>query len=370
MYQKLKFIFNKLQDELSKGIFLYKLNCALFKDSKSFDYLMPAGDNGLRTHTLNFLETITSLYGFSCENKPASLFNFLLKYPKHEKIVIYGAGNMGQETYRGLKDWDINVECFCDSDKNKHDTICCGIPVVSPETLVKKYRDSTVIISVWSDKALPAIVDNLLKHGFTMTQLVSTFNICDQYFCYPFFLPADNETYLDIGCFDGNSIADYIKFCSGRYKNIIGLEPDTFNFKTTVDMVNARKFRNVEIIPKGAWSSTTELHFTNVGNGSSRIVENGNAIVPATRIDDVLAGYEFNNLLIKMDVEGAELEALKGAESTLLNNKPRLAVCIYHKPEDIIDIPMFLSDLVPEYRFFIRHNNLYNMTETVLFASV
>jgi FkbM family methyltransferase len=370
MYQQLKSVFSKLQDELSKEIFLYKLICALSKDYKTFDYVIPAGNNGLREYTQNFLKTITSLYDFSCENKPVPLFKFLLGYDGHKKTVIYGSGNTGQETYHGLKDWGINVECFCDSDKNKHGTLCCGIPVISPETLAEKYNNSIIIISVWSEKSFSVIVENLLKYGFKMMQLVSTFSISDQYFCYPFFLPTDNETYLDIGCLDGNSIADYIKFCSGRYKNIIGLEPDTLNFKTTVNMINDKKFKNVNIISKGVWSSTTELHFNNTGNGSSRIVESGDVIVPVTKIDDVLAGYEGGNMLIKMDVEGAELEVLKGAKSTLLSNKPRLAICLYHKPEDIIDIPVFLSDLVPEYRFFIRHNNLYNMTETVLFAFI
>jgi FkbM family methyltransferase len=369
MYKQLKTIFNKLQDDMSQEIFLYKLRCALSKDYKPFDYLVPAVRNGLESYTLNFLKMITA-YADTIENEPVPLFNFLLEYDRAQRIVIYGSGNMGQETYKGLKDWGINVECFCDSDKNKYDTVCCGLPVISPETLVKKFRDSIIIISVWSEKSLPVIVENLLKYGFKIEQLVSTFNIRDQYFCQPFFPPADNEIYLDVGCLDGISIADYIKFCSGRYKKIIGFEPDTGNFKTTMNMVNDKKFKNIDVIPKGAWSSNTELCFTNAGNGSSKIVENSGIMVPVTKIDDVMADYEDNDILIKMDIEGAELEALKGAENIIRNHKPRLAICLYHKPEDIIDIPLFLNNTVPEYNFFIRHNNLYNMTETVLFAFV
>jgi FkbM family methyltransferase len=373
MYQQLKSVFSRLQDDISRKIFLYRLGSALSGEYESIDYWVPSGRDELKASTLNFLKTIVNFYGCPDENKetaPKPFFNFLLEYSGHKKVVIYGSGSKGQEAYKGLKDWGINVECFCDSDKNRHDTMCCGIPVISPETLVKKYIHSIIIISVWTEKSVSKIVQNLLKCGFKTAQLVSTFNIYDdQYFCYPFFSPIDNEIYLDIGCFNGNSIADYIKSSHGRYKKILGFEPDTFNLKMTADMVNDKKFKNVEIIPKGAWSSTTELYFTNAGS-ASRIVNNGGTTVPVTKIDDVLSGYEYDNILIKMDIEGAELDALKGAECVIRNNKPRLAICIYHKPEDIIDIPVFLSGLVPEYRFFIRHNNLYSMTETVLFASV
>jgi len=70
---------------------------------------------------------------------------------------------------------------------------------------------------------------------------------------------------------------------------------------------------------------------------------------------------------IKMDIEGAELNALKGAANTIKKNKPRLAICVYHKPEDILEIPVFLSELVPSYQFYLRHHSQYYI-ETVLYA--
>lgn len=70
---------------------------------------------------------------------------------------------------------------------------------------------------------------------------------------------------------------------------------------------------------------------------------------------------------IKMDVEGAELEALKGAEATIKRDKPRCAICVYHKPEDIDTITEYLHKLVPEYKFYMRHYSLCDY-ETVLYA--
>jgi hypothetical protein len=69
-----------------------------------------------------------------------------------------------------------------------------------------------------------------------------------------------------------------------------------------------------------------------------------------------------------MDIEGSEIEALKGAAYTIKTKKPRIAVSVYHKPEDIINIPLFLQELMPEYKFYLRHDCLVNLTETVLYA--
>ena len=70
---------------------------------------------------------------------------------------------------------------------------------------------------------------------------------------------------------------------------------------------------------------------------------------------------------IKMDVEGSELDALEGAKQTILNNKPKLAVCLYHKTKDFIDIPNLIHNLVPEYKLYVRHHS-FSVNETVLYA--
>ena len=70
---------------------------------------------------------------------------------------------------------------------------------------------------------------------------------------------------------------------------------------------------------------------------------------------------------IKMDVEGSELEALKGARRTIVRDKPKLAICIYHKPEDMLTLPWYIKSLVPEYKLYLRHHSVM-ATETVLYA--
>jgi hypothetical protein len=78
-----------------------------------------------------------------------------------------------------------------------------------------------------------------------------------------------------------------------------------------------------------------------------------------------------SEIFIKMDIEGSELEALKGSADTIAARKPKLAICLYHKTEDFWEIPLYLHDLTPEYKLFVRHHTaIFDLKETVLYAMV
>ena len=70
---------------------------------------------------------------------------------------------------------------------------------------------------------------------------------------------------------------------------------------------------------------------------------------------------------IKMDIEGAEYPALRGAEQTIRSFRPKLAISIYHQISDFVDIPRFLHGLNLDYDFYVEHHTIYQ-NETVLFA--
>jgi hypothetical protein len=71
-----------------------------------------------------------------------------------------------------------------------------------------------------------------------------------------------------------------------------------------------------------------------------------------------------------MDIEGAELDALKGAEETIKRDKPKLAICIYHKDSDFVETPEYIHEFVPEYRLYVRHHGRTSARETVLYAVI
>jgi FkbM family methyltransferase len=86
-------------------------------------------------------------------------------------------------------------------------------------------------------------------------------------------------------------------------------------------------------------------------------------------IDDFLTSDKIEKVdLIKMDIEGSELSALKGAKNTIKKFRPKLMICLYHKPWDFVEIPKFLSELDCNYDFYINHNTIFS-DETILFAN-
>jgi FkbM family methyltransferase len=102
-------------------------------------------------------------------------------------------------------------------------------------------------------------------------------------------------------------------------------------------------------------------------NPGARIIA---ANVPTSTIDEVVARNDIPRIdFIKMDIEGSELAALRGAEATIRRCKPKLAISLYHRPEDFFSIPFWVDSLGLGYRMFIDHYSIHN-EETVLFATV
>jgi hypothetical protein len=119
-------------------------------------------------------------------------------------------------------------------------------------------------------------------------------------------------------------------------------------------------------MPLGAWNKNETLSFVSVGEGSKIIDESGETeTISAVRVDDVLGSEKVT--YIKMDIEGAEINALIGAKNIICRDKPKLAISVYHKRSDIWEIPMLLLKYNPEYKFFLR---VYSFTgnDTVLYA--
>ena len=112
------------------------------------------------------------------------------------------------------------------------------------------------------------------------------------------------------------------------------------------------------------WSETSQLRFSNIGSGTSRVGEAG-ILVNADSIDNQMKGKKVT--FIKMDIEGAEIEALKGAENIIKTQKPKLAICIYHEYSHLYQIPLMIREMVPEYKIYIRQHS-DTAAETVVYA--
>ena len=153
-------------------------------------------------------------------------------------------------------------------------------------------------------------------------------------------------------------------FRSSVQKTIFAFEPDENNFRKCKSVLERIDNVSYQLIPKGLWNSEAVLDFCASSNEGSRFVAGGGTCIPVTSLDAVIDGKV---TFIKMDIEGAEYEALKGAERLIREYKPKLAVSVYHKPEDIWELPGLILSFCPEYTFYLRHYSL-SSEETVLYA--
>lgn len=187
-----------------------------------------------------------------------------------------------------------------------------------------------------------------------------------QYF--DMFSPKKDEVFVNAGAFQGETDIDFAKWTNNSYKKIFAFEPMQSNVEICRKRYAENGIENIDLFGKGTWSENGHISFAE-GANQGQIDANGTNCIETIKIDDAVIGYNGRITFIKMDIEGAELEALRGARETIQKNKPRMAICIYHKPEDLYEIPGYLLSLVPEYRFKVRQ---YTSTswETVLYAAV
>lgn len=186
----------------------------------------------------------------------------------------------------------------------------------------------------------------------------------DQYFVRDIVSLSEHEVFVDCGAFDGDTMKEFMKASHGKYRQIICFEPMKEYHKK---IEKHGKGKNVTAICAGVYKETTTLHFTAEGKGSA-ITKNEDAstiIVPVRAIDDTPECRDAT--FIKMDIEGSEKEALAGAKETIFRNKPKLAICLYHRNRDFIEIPKWIHKLVPEYKLYVRHHS-FSVNETVLYA--
>lgn len=171
--------------------------------------------------------------------------------------------------------------------------------------------------------------------------------------------------FLDCGSYDGESAIAYMKFI-GEECQVYAFEPDKKNYQNLVNKMRDKE--NFICVNKGCYSTEKQLSFSSNGDMSSSLQENGSDIVEVTTIDKTIGDRKV--AFIKMDVEGAELEALKGAQKVIERDMPVLAISAYHRQEDLITLIPYIHSLCnnsERYDLYLRHHGAVQ-TELVLYA--
>lgn len=281
-----------------------------------------------------------------------------------DQVVAFGCGAIGHRTVTILNMLGIPVDYYCDNDIQKWGTVHLGKKVISPQQLSRISGKTAVIITTSIPSYIMQIKQQLAEMEFPESNILIPCKIMgDQYFDLPAIHPSTNGIFIDAGCFNGDDSLNFIHWSKQKYQSIVAFEPDEKNFKNCHRALS--KYPNITLYPYALWSSDNNVSFVADQSGSSHIEQNTGGKISSIKLDTLLK--ETPVTYIKMDIEGAELEALYGAQQIIQAYRPQLAICVYHKPNDIYDIPFYLKNLVPEYHFYLRHYSLCDL-ETVLYA--
>jgi len=180
-----------------------------------------------------------------------------------------------------------------------------------------------------------------------------------------------DEVFIDCGAYTGDTINDFLKYCP-EYKQIVAFEPAPKIFKKLEEKYSNN--HKITLINAGVYDKDGVVNFSDVGIGIDGKIFDADIIEENKELTSIQVNTIDNlNLkkvtFIKMDVEGAELNALKGAEKTILKDKPKLAICIYHSNEDMVQIAEYINNLMPEYNLYVKQHNFFpSAAETVLYA--
>ncbi|MBF0463553.1 MAG: FkbM family methyltransferase [Nitrospirae bacterium] len=190
-----------------------------------------------------------------------------------------------------------------------------------------------------------------------------------QYFSPDIKLNKGVSRFINCGAYDGDTVR-LLNNLHGKTEAIVCFEPDPKNFDVLTQYLclnHIQLARSVVAFPCGVFSHNTQFRFAG-GNGTISVIsEEGESVIQCVALDKVIPG--FNPTLINMDVEGAELEALQGAEALIRESKPDLAISVYHLPNHIWDIPLFVESLKLGYNLFLRNYTSF-ITDTVLYSTI
>lgn len=342
-------IYTRMQDDISRKLFTARLNVSMTGDAR-------------------YLTMLSASY----RNLSADIESFRdsLLAEDRKRTVIFGAGFngvalAGQIHIESLYAFVDNYRCG-QTEKNTE------LQIFSLKDYVGQYgiEDTKFVISVSSREAAAEMYEQLSSEGVKsdaiLTMPAEYRNNTSQYF--DLMSPGQHETFVDCGCYDVSTAFRFAGWCGSMgYDRIWCFEPDRNSYRKCKKLCAGLK--NCTVHPYGISDKTGTVPFQSGREEESRIAKPEDVVtgevIDTIVLDEFLRGEQVT--FIKMDIEGAELDALKGASNLIREQKPKLAISVYHKDEDIIEIPKLLLGLRPDYKLYIRHYSLL-LNETVLYA--
>lgn len=230
------------------------------------------------------------------------------------------------------------------------------------EELKKNPAWWSALWSLMSDQVSKETLADVLRFRLTADSEYMndyTVRLCDQYF--EDFMRYKNEVFVDAGGFDGDTTEEFINRYPD-YKKVYLFEPSTKNLEAAKKRLKGA--RDIDFRPLGLSDSQGTLCFNADAGSASAVTNDVGKSISVVTLDKELENEPIS--FIKMDLEGWEMNALRGAELTIKKNKPKLAIAVYHSAKDFREIPQYILSINPDYKIFLRHYT-QGWSETVMF---
>ena len=367
---------------------------------------------------MNYKKKLYDLFSrySNTENDTENFLKRITNEHKKHTICIFGAGNAGRAAYNALTAIDVHIDFFVDNDpkKNNGNFNIHGIPCISFDQL-KAYENNLIIFVAMGDAE--AVINQIQKEGYSNylnidkihnkldccsytimdrieqeNKLLETYDMLNdnksqevftfilkkiydwnfissyeeiksenQYFDSDVVHLKNSDVLIDAGAYDGDTILDFLKISDNNFNKIYAFELDKWNYdklQKNIEELPQAVAAKIMIINKGLGEKSESINY--IPSNKSTVIltdDNLNENVSLSQAELVPLDETINDnvTFIKMDIEGAELSALKGARHLIQKYKPTLAICVYHKFSDLWEIPLYIKKLVPEYKIYFRH---------------
>lgn len=226
-----------------------------------------------------------------------------------------------------------------------------------PRAVLAKAADIRSAFDLWQDDESRRQFLGHLRFRLRLDYDALPKNSGQGYFPLDVFPSLPNDTvFIDCGAFDGDTVRRFVDHQGDRFSRIYAFEPDEINCRKLQDYVAAlgdEVARKVSIFNAAVGATRRKVGFNVTGNMSASFSEASEQQVDVLPLQEVVqVNGEF--VFLKFDVEGAEWEALKGAERLLAEARPLLAISAYHRPDDLWLLPLYVNSLHSGYQFFLR----------------
>lgn len=347
------------------------------------------------------------------------------------RFVLVGAGNMGRRILARLRGEGIEPLAFTDNEQAQWGRAIDGLEVIPPEIASKHFGGNAAfivtiyncnhnfpntrdqfkalgcdkVISVipvrwkYSETFLPYFRDDLpekvlmqadlIREAFMLLgdepsrrefvaqvawrlhgdfDILGTPDPAHQYFPKDIVQLTADEVVVDVGAYDGDTIRQFLKRSEAKFRRIVALEPDPWNFSKLVEFLDRLPEELADRIEPHALAAsdvTCRRRFRDGEGLSATLDDQGLTEVNCVRLDDLLEGQ--HPTYIKMDIEGAEIDAIGGCMRVIAEESPVLAVCVYHAQDHLWKIPIAIHRINPKYALFIRPH-MAECWDTVCYA--